>query len=119
MVRVTGYGVFAIPNELKYAEGQKVEVSIAWKNIPKEWKTLSSYGIDKSLRFVTNISQLLHAIYVAGNLRVYQIADSSDPVYLSFYGNFDWEDKVIISNVSGIIKTQRSFLKTTTFSITQ
>jgi predicted metalloprotease with PDZ domain len=109
LVHTTGYGVFATPNELKDTEDKKVEVSITWKNIPKEWKTLSSYGTDESLRFTTSVPQLLHALYVAGNLRIYQIGDSHDQVYLSLYGNFDWKDDLIISDISEIIKTQRSF----------
>jgi predicted metalloprotease with PDZ domain len=109
LVHTTGYGIFATPNELKDREDKKIEVSITWKNIPKNWKTLSSYGIDESLKFTTNVPQLLHSLYVAGNLRIYQIGDSHDPVYLSLYGNFDWKDDLIISDISEIIKTQRSF----------
>ncbi|GEM_PF-679061 len=109
LVHTTGYGIFATPNELKDIKDRKIEVSITWKNIPKEWKALSSYGTDEFLRFTTSVPQLLHALYVAGNLRIYQIGGSHAPVYLSLYGNFDWKDDLIISDISEIIKTQRSF----------
>lgn len=109
LVHTTGYGLFVVPNALKDAENKKIEFNITWKNFPKEWETLSSYGTEKSLKFTTDVPHLLHAIYVAGNLRIHQISNPNNPVYLSLYGNFDLKDDLIISDLSEIIKTQRSF----------
>ncbi len=61
------------------------------------------------LNFTAKAQELLHAIYVAGNLRIYQIADNKNPVFLSLYGSFDIKDSLIVSSLQEIVKTQRSF----------
>jgi len=109
LIHAPGYGILAVPNELKAPENEKIEFKVVWKTLPKQWKTLSSHGPNKSLKFVTDAQKLLHSIYMAGNLRIYQIADSNSPIYLSFHGKFDLQDDLIASNLCEIIKTQRTF----------
>lgn len=107
LVHSVGYGIFAIPNDAR--EAGEVSFSIEWKEMPSKWKTISSYGIAQFLNFRAKAQELLHAIYAAGNLRMYQIADNKNPVFLSLYGSFDIKDSSIVSSLQEIVKTQRSF----------
>jgi hypothetical protein len=67
--------------------------------MPSKWKTISSYGTARLLNFRAKAQELLHAIYAAGNLRMYQIADNKNPVFLSLYGSFDVKDNSIVSSL--------------------
>ena len=107
LIHAIGSGLLITPSSMK--DTDKIKVSITWKDIPSQWKSLSSYGMDKSLSFITTKLELLHALYVVGNIRVYQISDPINPVYLSLYGNFDLQDKAMAADLGGIIKSQRSF----------
>ncbi len=107
LIHTIGSGLLITPSDMKHAD--KIKINITWKAIPSQWKTLSSYGIDKSLSFIATAPELLNALYVAGNIRIYQISDPKNPVYLSFYGNFDLQDKAMADYLGGIIKSQRSF----------
>jgi predicted metalloprotease with PDZ domain len=107
LVHSVGYGIFAVPSDAK--ETDKISFNIEWKEIPNKWKTISSYGTVKSLNFKAKAHELLHAIYVAGNLRIYQIANNKNPVFLSLYGSFDIKDSSIVSSLQEIVKTQRLF----------
>jgi predicted metalloprotease with PDZ domain len=107
LVHSVGYGIFAIPSDAE--ETDKISFNIEWKEMPNKWKTISSYGTAKLLNFTAKAQELLHAIYAAGNLRIYQIADSKNPVFLSLYRSFDVKDNSIVASLQEIVKTQRSF----------
>ncbi len=107
LIHAIGSGLLITPSEMK--DTDKIKISITWKDIPSQWKSLSSYGMDKSLSFTATAPELLHALYVAGNIRIYQISDPKNPVYLSLYGKFDLKDKEMAADLGGIIKSQRSF----------
>ena len=42
-------------------------------------------------------------------MRIYQIANNKNPVFLSLYGSFDIKDSSIVSSLQEIVKTQRTF----------
>ena len=106
LIHAPGYGIFATPNDLN---DDKINISINWFELDPKWLTLSSYGSKKSFNKQLSAPELLHAVYVAGNIRLHQISSEKSPVYLSLYGNFDLEDKQIISDIEGIIDSQRKF----------
>lgn len=107
IIHSPGYGIFITPSNLN--ENDKVSVVINWINLNKDFKTLSSYGANKKINFKTTMPELLHAIYVAGNIRLYDIGSKSQPIFLSLYGNFDINDKKIKSDLKEIINSQRKF----------
>ena len=112
LIHFIGHGVFAVPDHLD----NKITINITWKNLPQDWQTLSSHGNKHQINLAaTDLSSLLHSVYISGKLRIFQIANSSSPVYLSLYGNFDLPDDVIASNLSSVIKTQRSFFNDSDF----
>lgn len=113
LVHSIGSGLFAIPVDIKSKD--KIQWSIQWKELPEEWNTLSSYGTGESIQFVTTAPQLLHAMYIAGNIRIHKIANDPNPVFLSLFGTFDITDNKIASSLNEIIKTQRSFFNDTDF----
>ena len=55
--------------------------------------------------------ELLHAVYIDGNVRMYQISNNSSPVFLSLYGTFDMNDQKIVHDLNEIIKSQRAFFQ--------
>ncbi len=107
LVHAPGYGIFATPNDLN--SDDKINISINWLDIDPKWQILSSYGTKKSSSKKISEPELLHAVYVAGNLRLHQVSSKVAPVYLSLYGKFDLEDTQIISDIEGIIDSQRKF----------
>lgn len=109
LVHSPGYGIFATPNDLKTDE--KINIIINWYNVDTEWDTVSSHGIERNIRKKLSMPELLHAIYVAGNIRCFQIGDQTNSVYLSLYGMFDIEDNKIISDIKNIIHNQRKFFQ--------
>jgi predicted metalloprotease with PDZ domain len=113
IVHALGHGLFATPTDAK--ENDKIHFSILWNNLPNSWKTLSSFGTTKLLNFKETVSTLKHAFYAAGKLRLHQIVDQENPVYLSLYGSFDVSDKKIAASVAEIITTQRSFFTDSNF----
>lgn len=115
LIHSTGYGMFAIPTDI--ADEKKIQFTLKWNNIPPTWQTNSSYGTDKLLKFSATSLELTHAIYAAGEMRIYQIADKNSPVFLSLYGKFDLEDHLIKSSLQKIIKTQRNFFNDHDFPI--
>ncbi len=109
LIHTPGYGIFATPEDLK--SDDKINISINWLDLDPEWKILSSYGIQKRINKQLSAPELLHAIYVAGDLRLHQISSKSAPVYLSLYGKFDLTDKKIISDIKEIVESQRKFFQ--------
>lgn len=107
LIHGIGHGLFIVPNDIK--EADQVGFNIAWKKLPAEWKTISSYAITPALNFVGGSAQLLAAIYVAGKVRLKQIGTKHNPVHLSLYREFDLPDDSIASSLREIISTQRSF----------
>lgn len=107
LVHAPGYGIFATPYDLN--ESNKINVTIKWVNLDSKWKTLSSYGAKSNIILNITPPELLHAIYVAGKIRIYNAGTDDQPIFLSLYGNFDIEDKKIISDLGEIINSQRAF----------
>lgn len=107
LIHSPGNGLFAIPDDMKATD--EIQLSVEWKTIPRNWNTISSHGYTSVLKFVGSRRQLLHALYSAGKLRIYQIGDKNTPVYLSLYGTFDIPDNIISSSLTEIIRTQRTF----------
>ncbi|CAK6514598.1 hypothetical protein [Rickettsia helvetica] len=107
LIHSPGYGLFATPGDLN--GNDIVEFNIEWNNIADSWKTISDYGLGKSVKFKATPIELYSAIYAAGDLRVYKIVDQKNPVYLSLYGQFDLKDQEISSYINKIIKGQRAF----------
>jgi predicted metalloprotease with PDZ domain len=106
LIHSPGYGLFATPD----IESNKIiNVTINWLNIASNWKIMSSYGTNKMISRKITMPELLHAIYVAGKVRIYQIGDKSSPVFLSLYGKFDIKDQKIVSDLKGVIANQRLF----------
>jgi len=88
LIYSAGSNIFAtIGNNIKYTD--KIQYSINWKNMPSDWKYISSHGVSNNLKFTSTLQNLGHAIYVAGNLRLYQINDQENPIFLSLCGDFD------------------------------
>jgi predicted metalloprotease with PDZ domain len=112
LVHSTGYGLFASPADI--SDKDEINFSIKW-DVPSQWNSLSSYGEKNFLQFATTASKLLHAIYVSGDTRKYQISNKENPVFLSLYGDFDIKDSDFISSLSKIIKTQRNFFNDKNF----
>jgi hypothetical protein len=97
LVHTTGYGIFATPFDLN--ENDKINVAIKWINLDSKWKTISSHGAKSNINLNITAPELLHAIYVAGRIRVYNVGTDSQPILLSLYGHFDIEDKRIASDL--------------------
>ena len=93
LIHSPGYGLFATPSDLN--GNDIVEFNIEWNNIPDSWKTISDYGLGKSVKFKVTPIELYSAVYAAGDLRVYKIVDQKNPVYLSLHGQFDLKDQEI------------------------
>ncbi len=83
--------------------------SIRWEGFPDDWKMLSYFGASKSTQFTTNIPQLMYSLRLAGKVRIYQISDNKNTIYLSLYGSFDQKDLVIATSLGELIRTQREF----------
>lgn len=107
LVHSPGYGIFATPVDWK--ESDATNISINWLNIEQGWKTISSHSITNRSNLKLKTQELLHAIYAAGNVRMYKISDDSSPVFLSLYGKFDITDDQILSDLDGIVIGQRTF----------
>jgi hypothetical protein len=107
LIHLPGHGLFAIPDDLT----DTLKFNVTWQNIPAEWQILSDYGAGQTLNLNTSSDKLLHAMYIAGNLRVYQIATEASPVFLSIYGEFNYDDATIIKQLGEIIATQRGFFQ--------
>ncbi|HJK86428.1 MAG TPA: M1 family aminopeptidase [Candidatus Megaira endosymbiont of Nemacystus decipiens] len=107
LIHAPGYGVFATPTDLNGDD--KINISINWFDLDPKWLTLSSYGTKNNFRKQLSAPELLHAVYAVGNIRLHQISIEKSPVYLSLYGKFDLEDEQIISDIEGIIDSQRKF----------
>ena len=107
LVHAPGYGIFATPDDL--SETTKIRMIINWRAFNQSWKTISSYGISSSLNLNITVPELLHAVYVAGKIRIYKISDHPNPVFLSLYEHFDIEDQKIVSDLSKIINSQKAF----------
>lgn len=113
LIHSSGYGLFAIPDDMKHTDS--IQLSVEWKTIPRNWNTISSHGYTRLLKFIGSGYKLLHALYSAGKLRIYQIGDKNTPVFLSLYGTFDIPDNIISSFVTEIIRTQRTFFNDSDF----
>jgi predicted metalloprotease with PDZ domain len=107
LVHAPGYGIFATPYGLN--ESDKINVTIKWVNLDSKWKTISSYGAKSNISLNITPPELLHAIYVAGKIRMYNVSTDSQPIILSLYGRFDIEDQRITSDLKEIINSQRAF----------
>lgn len=107
LIHSPGYGLFTLPEDLN--DKNKIEFNVEWNNIPKAWKTISDYGLDKSIKFKVLPVELYSAIYTAGDLRISKIVDQKNSVYLSLHGQFDLKDREISSYINKIIKGQRAF----------
>ena len=107
LIHSIGYGLFTIPEDLK--DEDKIEFNVEWNNILANWSTISSYNLDKSIKFKGNLRELFSAFYAAGDLRIYKTVDKKNPVYLSLQGKFDLSDQEISSYINKIIKNQRAF----------
>lgn len=113
LVQATGHGLLAIPADL--TADKKVTVHIHWRNLPKNWQSITNYGIETNIQFIGNRQEIAESSLIAGNLRIYKVIDSKNPVYLSLYGSFDFTDKEIIEDISTIISSQRGFFKDNDF----
>lgn len=107
LIHATGYGLFAIPSDLNLKD--KISISINWLSLDPSWRTMSSYSTERAINQEMSVEELIQAIYVAGKIRLYKMYDVSSPVFLSLYGNFDIKDQKIVSDLEGIISSQRAF----------
>lgn len=113
MVQAPGYGLFVYPSAIP--ADCDVLFTIVWKNIPENWKYISSYGKSKELSFKTTVPNLLHAFYIAGDIRIYDLGAKRRQLFLSLNGNFDVNDKTIISVIKKVVYGQRKLFKDNNF----
>lgn len=107
IVHSPGYGLFATPEDLN--NNQKVNISVNWNDIPNKWHSLSSFNRDHNTQLYITVGDLLHAFYLIGNVRLYNIGNKTSPIFLSLYGKFDLSDRQIKSDLSKIIRSQKKF----------
>jgi len=113
LVHAPGYALFALPHDLE--DIKLVKIKINWHNLPPKWHTISSHGTDQTIVLNKRMTGLLHAIYVAGKIRLSIINMDEQILALSLYGQFDISDSKIISDLKEIIHNQRSFFQDSDF----
>lgn len=105
IIHTTGHGLLITPE----GTNQQLQVNIAWVDMPKAWKTMSSHGTKPLLSFTADKQGINHAFYAAGDLRLYESVHKEGPFYLSIYGQFKVKDKEISKQLSQIVNSQRQF----------
>jgi predicted metalloprotease with PDZ domain len=108
LIHAPGYGILAVPDDLKDSDEFKSKIN--WCMIPNSWKFVSSNNA-KRLTFIPNMKaqDLLHSLYVAGDIRWHQVGSKENPVFILLYGEFDMTDQEIISDIQKTIQSQREF----------
>ena len=113
LIHAPGYGLWVTPVALDKKDslytGETYNITIAWHNFPKDWSTISSYGRGTKQVFTSNQGEFLHALYIAGKVRLHTETIHNNPLYISMYGDFPLSDKQLIQAIETVVKVQRDF----------
>lgn len=106
IVHGTGYGLLGLPADINWA--QPLNFSLSWKDLPTAWNVLSSFNNEKMVNKRFNPAYILHAFFLTGKTRLYNLENLSGTVFLSLYSQFNIKEDEIVSDIKDIIQTQRS-----------
>jgi len=110
LIHSPGFALFAIPDH--FNNDPNLVFTINWRNIPKEFNFLSSYGDQSTIRFAGDINRLQRAFYSSGKFNVIKIPVANNKIVnLAISGSFSKTDEGISNFTQTLINSQRRFFK--------
>ena len=104
-----GNTIWVLP---EWDEQTETDVSIDWKGFPGTWTIGNSFGLqEKRQEFRTKLSQLLSAIFIAGDFRVTTGKVKGNDVNVAIRGEWQFKDVELADMIRRVIETERDFFK--------
>ncbi|MCA9523054.1 MAG: hypothetical protein KC609_18895 [Myxococcales bacterium] len=101
-----GHGVFVVP-----ADDGKVRrtIELEWV-LPRDWTVANSFAVNqRRQRFLATRGALRHAIYVAGDFRLYRRDVKGGPVWVALRDQWAFRDAELVDTVSRVVTAERDF----------
>lgn len=105
-VHFFGHGVFVYPA----GDGQmRRKIELVW-SLPQGWAIANSFGArQRTQRFVASRNALRHAIYVAGDFRLYRRDLKGGPLWVAVRDQWNFTDAELVTTVADIVQGGRDF----------
>ena len=87
-----------------------LRVALDWKNIPKGWALINSFGISEPRQKVrTTLNEFRKGTFLAGDYRIKRFEIKKRPVYAVTRGEWRFPDEKLNSLVQKLVQVQRDF----------
>ena len=87
-----------------------LRVTLHWKNIPKGWALINSFGVSESRQKVkTTLHRFRAGTFLAGDYRIKRFEIKKRPVYAVTRGQWRFPDEKLNSLVQKLVQVQRDF----------
>jgi predicted metalloprotease with PDZ domain len=102
-----GHGVFIRPD---WDASVPKQIRIEWQNMPDEWQTANSFGVNKRRQTLKrSIDALCHAVYLAGDFSIQKSEIKGFPVYIALRGEWKFPVNDLSVMVESIVTAVRDF----------
>ena len=102
-----GNAVWVLPEWDEQADN---EISIEWKGFAKSWTVANSFGTSRrKQKFQAKLSELLSAIFVAGDFRITTTKAKANDVNIAIRGKWQFTDAELAEMIRKVIDTERDF----------
>jgi len=106
--QIIGHNSLIIPAWGNQTPNYKFKFRFNWKNIPKNWKLLNSFGYNqKKQKKIRSIKNILNSVHIAGDFRVKKIEIEDQPVYVAIRSIWPIKDNEFFNIVEKVVKEQR------------
>lgn len=102
-----GNAVWVLPD---WEDDTKTDISIEWRNFPRDWSVANSFGTGKRKQnFSIRFGDLRQAIFVAGDFRVARTKAKGNAVNIAIRGTWQFRDEELADMIRKVIETERDF----------
>jgi predicted metalloprotease with PDZ domain len=102
-----GNAVWVLP---EWDEQTDNDISIEWKGFAKSWTVANSFGTSRrKQKFQAKLSELLSAIFVAGDFRITTTKAKANDVNIAIRGKWQFTDVELTEMIRKVIDTERDF----------
>jgi|GEM_PF-2281245 len=103
-IHVSGECLFLIPRHYHV-----YDVTVVWKDLPKDWKIQNSFGVQKTTQqFKFTNPEWRRTHWVAGDFRILQGEAHGKPIAFAVRGEWLFSDQTLFDVIKKTIETQRT-----------
>lgn len=94
----------------KFGLNDAVRANFVWRNIPGNWKVVTSFGTDQPCQTFTGPwHKVKNALFAGGDFRIYSAKVADEDLVVAIRGEWPFRDEEAVDQIQKIIGAERTF----------